>query len=143
MTRIALASLVALALSAPALALPEPDCWLTDHRTHASVVGSMHIPTATCNEFRTKFSPDPECAVPKGFRRTKPADVSGAVGAEATKWLHATPPDGLWLSKELDLKNTKGKVQHYRFRTEYHCHTKSEKGPQGWHKGVTVYVKAD
>jgi GH25 family lysozyme M1 (1,4-beta-N-acetylmuramidase) len=111
-----------------------PDCSLTGGRTYASVSGLMHKP-GTCRSLAAKFSPEASCAVPSGYRRAKNAEVTPPLGRKAVEWLNGTPADGIWLSTYFDDKSV-----HYRLRTEYHCHNPGEAGPQGWHKGVTVYV---
>jgi hypothetical protein len=119
--------------------LPEPDCSLSGGRKHADVVGKMHI-KGTCKSLAATFAPDPSCAVPEGYRRPKGKEVDGKVGQKAVWWLSAGPSDAIWLSNDFDTTN-KGVTRHYRMRTEYHCHNPGERGPQGWHKGVTVYIQ--
>jgi len=136
---IAPAIAVAAASFAARAQLPEPDCSLSRNRSHASVAPLMHV-KGTCQSLRAKFATDAKCATPAGFRRPKAAEITPAVVKNANGWLKSTPSDVLWLSKDIDLK-LRGAMKSYRFRTEYHCHNPGERGPQGWHKGVTVYIK--
>src|SRR5438105_14158986 len=127
---------LALLCAAAAAADQEPECKLANGKSHAAVAGQMHKPTDTCREFAQLFSPEASCAIPPGYRRPKAGEVTPLVGKKAVEWLNKSPSDQLWLTTEFDDKG-----RHYKLRTEYHCHNPGERGPQGWHKGVTVYVK--
>ena len=119
--------------------MPDTDCKLASGKTHDEVAGKMHI-KGTCKSLASTFAPDASCAIPEGYRRTKGNEVNGTVVQKSNWWLTAGPSDAIWRSYDFEVKKG-AKTLHYRLRTEYHCHNPGEKGPQGWHKGVTVYIQ--
>jgi len=100
------------------------------------VAGNMHKPTKTCGEFRAPVFAEAPAAIPEGYRRPKGNEVTYKVVQKLEQVPQQLASDHLWMSTEFD---DKGK--HYKLRTEYTANKIGERGPQGWHKGVTVYIK--
>jgi len=92
----------------------------------------MHIP-GTCPKYASTFALHPRCFpnYEPVIKRIQPGMVPAA-----NYFLSLSNDDSYGDQFTFSV----GKSE-FMARIEYHCHNPGEKGPQGYHRGITVYNK--